>query len=275
MSLPAKIGKYEIIEVIGRNLGIIYQARDSVSGRLVALKIMHPDAREHLLNEARLLGMLNHPNIVVAYETGEFDGDPYVALELLDGEMLDSIIRSGRALTLLQKIDIILQISEALQYVHDKGIVHRNVKPGNVMLLRDGKIKLVDFECACRLDDAITETPESGKIVGTLAYMSPEQLGGEPSDGRTDVFCLGATFYHLLEGELPFEGANMTEWATKILRDPPPRSKRADDLRLPELQAIFDKALAKEKRVRYQSCAEFSEDLMLLRRRLEFQTSGE
>ena len=268
MSVPSKIGKYEIIEMLGINLCVVYKARDSVSGQVVALKVMNAAAREPLLSEARLLATLKHPNIPVAYETGEFDGCPYVALELLEGEMLDAIIRSGRPLTVLQKVDIILQVSAALQYLHSQGIVHRNVKPSVVMLLPDGKVKLVDFECACLLDHASAET---GKFVGTPAYMSPEQLKGEAIDGRTDVFSLGATFYHLLEDKLPFGGATLTESAMNVLRDPPPRSKRADQLRLPDLQAIFDKALAKQKRLRYRSCAKFSEDLMLLRRRLEFQ----
>lgn len=189
-------------------------------------------------------------------------------LELFEGEPLDRVIRSGRPLTVLQKIDIIFQVSEALQYTHGKGIVHCNVKPGNIMLLPDGNIKLVGFETACPLDQAMTET---GKFVGTLLYMSPEQLRGEPTDERTGIFCLGVTFYHLLEGKLPFEGATMTESATKILLEAPPPSQQANQLCLPDLQAIFDKALAKQKHLRYQSCAEFSQDLMRLRPHLKLQ----
>jgi len=267
MEMPSRIGKYEILDVIGINLGIVYKARDTVTGHLVALKVFgNADLTENLLREVHILGMLRHPNIVVAYEAGEFNRSTYITMEWLDGEPLDSTIRLGTPLTLLQKIDIILQVSGALQCVHDTGIVHRDLKPHNIVLLRDGRVKLVGFHLACLASQAIAEP---GKLVGTLAFMSPEALLGQPIDRRADIFSLGATFYELVDGNWPFEGAGLQDMATKILHEPPRRSKQAYELRLPELQAIFDKALAKQKDLRYQSCTEFSEDVVRLRRRLE------
>jgi eukaryotic-like serine/threonine-protein kinase len=187
--------------------------------------------------------------------------------EFFDAEPLDSIIRAGTALTFLQKLDIVLQVSEALQYAHAKGIVHRNVKPHNIMLLRDGKVKLVGFEMAYGPGDA--NRRGTGKLAGTLLFMAPETLRGQPIDRRTDIFSLGVTFYQLVEGELPFQGESTRDLLGEILDESTPRSRQAHDLRLPELQAIFDKALAKQKDARYQSCSEFSEDILRLRRRLK------
>lgn len=268
MQMPARIGKYEIVELLALNLGVLYKARDSVAGRAVVLKVFAgPEARQRLLSEVEILDTLQHPNIVEAYESGELEGSPYIAYEYLEGEFLDSVTRTGSTLTLLQKLDIIVEVSEALQYVHTKGIIHHNVKPSNVMLLRDGKVKLVGFEAACPAGQAITGT--AGGVTGTMPFTSPEILLGQGADQQADIFALGVTFFQLVEGNLPFEGANSPEIATKILHEPPSRSHQARDLHLPELQATFDKALAKQKDQRYRDCSDFREDLIRLRQRLE------
>jgi serine/threonine protein kinase len=276
MAPPARIGKYEIVELIGRGgMGVVYKARDTVLGRLVALKLMtagladNAEVRERFLREARAVSMLQHANIVVVFELGEHEENPYIVMEYLDGEPLDRTIRNQAALTVLQKIDIILQVAKALQYAHERGIVHRDIKPGNIMLLRDGTVKVVDFGIAHLADQTITR---SGLVLGTVSYMSPEQLNGQPVDARTDIFSLGIVFYVLLTGKLPFEGASTAETMLKILTEPPPRLSQFGDVNPPELQPIVDRALAKKKEGRYQTCAGMAEALAKLRKTFEVQT---
>lgn len=150
MQLPAQIGKYEIVSLIGRGgMGVVYQARDNVLGRIVALKVMtsdlavDPEVHVRFLREARSVAALQHPNIVVVHELGEHEGSPFIAMEFIDGEPLDRAIRSGVPLTLLEKTDIIVQVAKALQYAHDKGVIHRDVKPGNIMRLREHRLGLM------------------------------------------------------------------------------------------------------------------------------------
>ena len=258
-------------------MGVVYKARDTVLGRPVALKVMtsnladNAEVRERFLREARSVSNLQHANIVVVHELGEHDGNPYIVMEYLDGEPLERTIRNRTPLTVLQKIDIILQVAKALQYAHEKGVVHRDVKPGNIMLLRDGSVKVVDFGIAHLADQTITRT---GMVLGTVAYMSPEQLNGQPVDARTDIFSLGIVFYLLLAGKLPFEGGNTAETMMKILLEPPPRLAQFGDIHPPELQPVIDKALAKKKEERYQACSEISKDFSQFRRRLELATQS-
>jgi serine/threonine protein kinase len=274
MPMPARIGKYDILDLIDRGgMGVVYKARDSVLGRMVALKIMttghadRSDSRERFLREARAVSMLQHANIVVVHELGEHEGNPYIVMEFLDGEPLHRIIYEHTPISLPQKIDIILQVSKALQYAHQKGIVHRDIKPGNILVLRDGTVKVVDFGLAHLAgSNTITRT---GVLVGTFSFMSPEQLNGEPVDARTDIFALGIVFYLLLTGKPPFEGISAAETINKILLEPPPRLEHFQKVNQPELQPVLDRALAKKKEARYQSCSELSEDLSRFRRKFE------
>jgi serine/threonine protein kinase len=274
MPMPARIGKYDILDLIERGgMGVVYKARDNSLGRMVALKLMtaghadSSDSRERFLREARAVSMLQHANIVVVHELGEHEGNPYIVMEFLDGEPLHRIIYEHAPISLPQKVDIIIQVAKALQYAHQKGIIHRDIKPGNILVLRDGTVKVVDFGLAHLAgSDTITRT---GVLVGTFSFMSPEQLNGEPVDARTDIFALGIVFYLLLTGKPPFEGNSAAETINKILLEPPARLEHFQNVNQPELQPVLDKALAKRKEARYQSCSELSEDLSRFRKKFE------
>jgi len=270
MVLPKKIGRYEIIEVLGQGMRMVYKARDPEVDWLVALKVWRfaegkPAARERWLQEVKRYGLLTHPNLLVAYDVGEWEGMTYLATELHDGEALDSVIRAGTRLTLLQRIALIQQIAGGLQFVHDNDILHRDVKPTNIFLTKDGTAKLLDLTST--LDEI--EYPSVHCRSGTIAYMSPELIQGEVLDKRTDVFSLGCSFYELVEGRTPFEATSNLDVVRHILHDPPPPSQQARDLHLPQLQRVFDRVLAKQRESRYQSCSEFSRDLERLKVRVE------
>jgi eukaryotic-like serine/threonine-protein kinase len=271
MAHPVRMGQYEIIEEIGRNFVVVYKARDTVVGRLVALKVFTSclaTERENFLREARAASVLQHPNIAAVFELAAHEENPYVVMEYVDGQTLDRAIRTGVSLTLLQKIDIMLQVAQALQYAHEKGIVYLDIKPCDIKLTQDGSVKVGDYhtDVGYLSDQTISPT---GQIVGTINYMSPEQLNGQPVDARTNIFSWGVVLYQLLTGKLPFQGADLTETVGKIFREPPPRLPPATDVNSPDLQPIIDKALAKDRGERYQTCSEIENDLSRFHRRIE------
>ena len=271
MAHPVRIGQYEIIEEMGRNFVVVYKARDTVLGRLVALKVFTSclaTERENFLREARAASVLRHPNIPAVFELAEHEENSYVVMEYVAGETLDRTIRTGVALTLLRKIDIMLQVAQALQYAHEKGIVYRDIKPCDIMLTQDGSVKVGDYHTDVEYLSDQTISP-TGQLVGTITYMSPEQLNGHPVDAYTNIFSWGVVLYQLLTGELPFQGADLTETVGKILREPPPRLPPTTDVNSPDLQPIIDKALAKNRGERYQTCSEIENDLSRFHRRIE------
>jgi len=276
MEFPSQIGKYRVVGLIGRGgMGIVYHARDDVLGRSVAVKIMTSDVAANsevqlrFLREARSVAFLQHPNIVVVHELGEHNGCPFIAMEFLDGDPLDRLIREQTTLTLMEKIQIILQVAKALQYSHHKGVIHRDIKPANIVCLRDGTVKVVDFGIAHITDQTITGT---GMVLGTLAYLAPEQLNGEGIDHRTDIFSLGVVLYQLFAGKLPFEGATTAETMMKILTEPSPALPAKGNVYPSELQPIVDKALAKKKHDRYQTCNDLIDGLTRLLKRYELES---
>jgi len=176
-SKPTKLGKYEIVEVIGRGgMGVVYKATDPEIGRLVGIKMMtsavisDPDLLKRFYREAQSSGRLQHPNIVTIYDLGVHEGTPYLVMEFLEGESLDANIRARRPMSLEDKLNIGIQLCEGLAYAHERNIVHRDVKPGNVMLLKDGTVKIVDFGIARGGGDKVTRT---GQVMGSIQYMSP------------------------------------------------------------------------------------------------------
>jgi serine/threonine-protein kinase len=267
--IPKKIGKYDVIDVVGRGgMGVVYRAKDPFLDRMVAIKIMtisytdQPDLLQRFYREAKATANLQHPNIVTVYELGEHEGSPYLAMQYLEGASLDSILRSGQPLTLLQKVDIIIEACHGLSYAHQKGIVHRDIKPGNIMVLKDASVKIVDFGIA-RIGD--TNFTRTGQFMGSLNYMSLEQLNDKLQvDQRTDVYSTGVVLYQILTGALPFEAESTGATLMKILNEnPAPFSKYLSEFP-PELETITLKALAKDRDQRYSSADELALDLTQL-----------
>ncbi len=221
-----KIGKYDVVEVLGKGgMGIVYKATDSRIGRMVAIKMMtggfaeNPDLLKRFYREAQSTGMLQHPNIVIVYDLGDQDGNPYLVMEYLEGEPLDKMIATKRELSMVEKLGFIIQCCTGLNYAHQRGIVHRDIKPANLMVLKSGDCKIVDFGIARVGDNSLTRT---GQVVGTITYMSPEQINAQVVDGRTDIFSAGVMLYELLTGVLPFDGKDTASTLLKIIHEPPP-----------------------------------------------------
>ncbi|HSD29743.1 MAG TPA: serine/threonine-protein kinase, partial [Vicinamibacteria bacterium] len=205
-----RIGRYLITGRVGRGgMGMVYRGLDEALEREVAVKTLNAEgtldaaSRRRFEVEARAAARLQHPNIVTVYELGEDRGLPFIAMEMLPGVDLEALLRSGEEIPLAEKLDVVAQVCRGLAYAHEHGIVHRDIKPSNVRLLEDGTAKIMDFGIAKLGGTHLTKT---GMMVGTVHYMSPEQVRGKPLDGRSDVFSVGVILYELLAGERPFRG---------------------------------------------------------------------
>jgi len=270
--IPAKIGKYDVTGILGRGgMGVVYKATDPFLDRLVAIKMMtsgyadNPELLKRFFREAQATGNLQHANIVTVYELGDHDGNPYLVMEFLEGESLDSIITSHKQLTLLEKINFIIEVCQGLGYAHQRGIVHRDIKPANLMVSMEGKVKIVDFGIAHLGDKSVTRT---GQIMGSISYMAPEQLNGNAVDPRTDIFATGVVLYQLITYTAPFDGENTASTLLKILHEPPPPLKNFLSGYPQALDAILLKALAKSRDERYFSADDFALDLVQLQGQL-------
>ena len=271
-SKPTRLGKYEILEVIGRGgMGVVYKAVDPEIGRLVGIKMMthavinDPVCLKRFYREAQSAGKLQHPNIVTIFDLGVQEATPYLVMEFLEGESLDAIIRARRGLPLEEKLNIVIQICNALAYAHEQSIVHRDIKPGNVMMLKDATVKLVDFGIARIGADYVTRP---GQMIGSVQYMSPEQIQGDAIDQRTDVFSTGVLLYQLLTFTLPFDGRDVGEILLAIVHKPAPPLGKFLQTYPPELDAIVKRVLAKDPGERYQSAADLAFDLIHVQQRL-------
>lgn len=265
--LPGKniAGKYEILAEIGRGgMGVVYKARDTRLQRTVALKFLpaeltqDKEAKKRFIQEAQAAAALEHPNICTVYEVDEADGQTFIAMSFIKGQSLKDRLESGHLDIDLAK-DIIIQVAEGLKEAHEKGIVHRDIKPANIMLTEKDQAKITDFGLA-KLSWGVDLTKTS-TIMGTVAYMSPEQAKGEKADHRTDIWSLGAMFYEMLSGERPFMKDQEQALIFAILNDKPtPLSLLRSDIPA-HLEQVIDNALAKKLSERYQNIQEMIQDL--------------
>jgi predicted Ser/Thr protein kinase len=265
------MGRYEILEEVGRgSMGVVYKARDPRIGRIVALKCvafsfpLAPGEEEDFLrrfyHEAQIAGRLNHPGIVTIYDVGEkgAEGSAFIAMEFVTGTNLHELTASGGRLPLPQVADVARQAAEALDYAHENGVVHRDIKPGNLVLTAGGQLKIFDFGIARMAKGNITRP---GQLLGTPNYMAPEQVTGGPVDGRADQFALAVTLYHLLTGERPFVGESITAISYQVVNVSPPPPSRLNPSLPSALDPILGRALAKSPEERYGHCAEFAAEL--------------
>ena len=286
------LSHYKILQKLGAGgMGEVYLAEDLRLRRQVALKFLpedltrDADRRRRFAQEARAAAGIDHPHIAAIYEIDEVDGCTVIAMEYVRGQSLREAI-SIRKLEPLQALELAVQVADALAKAHERGIVHRDLKPENIMVSEDGYVKVIDFGLAKLLDplsgtqpgvssspDADTETQSrvytsQGRILGTVAYMSPEQARGSEVDARSDIFSFGVVLYEMLSGEDPFRRPSAVETLTAILRDTPPPLNLPTAHTPPELQRVLRKALAKDPPERYQNMKELSSDIRLMRERL-------
>lgn len=267
MDSQKKIGRYEVTSVMGQGaMGTVYKAVDPLIERVVAIKTINlelsrderAEFEERFYREAKSAGRLNHPNIVTIYDVGETEEAAYIAMEYLEGESLREMLDSGVVLPIQRICSIAAQVASALDYAHENGVVHRDIKPANIMISRNRDVKLMDFGIALIPTGSRTQ---AGTVLGSPKYMAPEQVTGKATDGRADIFSLGAVLYEMLTGSTPFNGDNLTAIMYKILNDPP-EMPSALNARVPrELDRIIAKALAKRPEDRYQTAKEFAKDL--------------
>lgn len=272
--LPATVGRYRIVAELGRGgMGVVYRAQDPVIDRPVALKTIRnveglaPEAyeqlRERFLREARAAGRLSHPGIVSVLDAGTdpASGVSYIAMELVDGGDLEGEIRAGKRFSFEEAVEVTAAAAEALDHAHALGIVHRDVKPANVLRDRQGRLKITDFGIARLAESGLTQ---AGQVLGSPAYMSPEQIAGAPVDARSDVFSLGVVLYQLLTGERPFGGESLTSLSYQIVHREPVPARSVNPALPAACEAVVRRALAKSPEDRYPSAGALAADLRAL-----------
>jgi serine/threonine protein kinase/tetratricopeptide (TPR) repeat protein len=289
-----KVAHYRILEKLGAGgMGEVYLAEDMKLGRKVAIKVLseqfttNRDRLHRFEQEASAASALNHPNILTIHEVGQDDGHHYIATEYIDGVTLRRKMAEG-PLEIRDLLDIAVQVASALEEAHSAGIVHRDIKPDNIMIRRNGYVKVLDFGLAKLTENSIDRTPadaeaatrvlvqtDAGVVMGTSHYMSPEQARGKPVDARSDIWSLGVVIYEMVTGRTPFEGETTTDVIVAITqKEPAPLLRFAPNVPA-ELDWIVTKALRKDRDERYQTIKELTTDLRRLKQRLEFEVELE
>ncbi len=264
----SQLGRYNIIGELGQGaMGTVYKAVDPLIDRIVAIKTINlaiamdekDEYESRFYQEAKAAGRLSHPNIVTIYDVGKSGEIAYIAMEFLQGRELREILNNGQRMPVEQVVNVVAQVAQGLAYAHEHGVVHRDVKPSNIMIVRDGHVKITDFGIA-RMASAAVRT-QTGMVLGSPKYMSPEQVIGKQIDQRSDIFSLGVMLYEMLTGQAPFSGDSISAIMYQTVNSvPPPPSSLSSDV--PEmLNFIVAKALAKKVEDRYQDSKGFAADL--------------
>jgi serine/threonine-protein kinase len=262
----ARFGRYAVERHLGRGgMGDVYLVRDTIINRRAALKTIRPDTnlganeiiemRQRFYREAQTAGALTHPNIVTIYDVGEDLGMSYIVMELVEGETLSQRMKKQR-FSVAQIKHVIYHGGMGLDYAHASGVVHRDVKPDNIMVSNSGLVKMMDFGIARVMESSLTKT---GHVIGTPAYMSPEQVNGQRIDARSDIFSLGVILYELLTGQKPFTGHTISSLMFAIVKSDPAQPSALDAKVHATWDEILRKALAKNREERYSSAKEFGQ----------------
>jgi eukaryotic-like serine/threonine-protein kinase len=276
------IGRYEVTGELGKGaMGVVYRALDPLLNRTVAIKTVNMDLdpdemaeyEARFNQEARAAGSLNHPNIVTIYDVGKSGNVAYMAMELLEGAELKTLLGSGRPLPLTRALDIAAQAADGLSYAHAHDVVHRDIKPANLMIVRDGLVKITDFGIA-RMRSAEART-QTGIVLGSPKYMSPEQVVGKRAEPRSDIFSLGVILYEMLTGKAPFTGEDLSAIMFQILNVAPPPPSTLNAAVPGVLDFMVAKALAKSPEDRYGDASEMATDLRNCLKQVEAAQAGE
>jgi serine/threonine protein kinase len=266
---PTLIGRFEILAELGQGaMGLVLKARDPELDRLVALKSLRPDLglpspqltqmKKRFQREAMAAGRLNHPGIVTIYDVLEIDGTPYIVMEYVEGRTLAELLATEGPLSPHRAVETVLQVCDALEYAHRHRVIHRDIKPANVLVTPSGVVKVSDFGIA-RI--AAVDVTQTAALLGTPSYMAPEQVRGEPTDHRTDLFSLGAALYEMVSGERPFRGDNLAAVAYQVVHADPVSVRKWNPAVSPALDAVIQRVLAKEPEQRYQDARAFADAL--------------
>jgi serine/threonine-protein kinase len=282
MTEPWLLGRYEIVAELGKGaMGVVYRANDPMLNRMVAIKTINTEEAGHegmaeyearFYTEAKAAGGLNHPNIIIIYDIGKSGHLVYMAMEYIEGRELRELLAQGQSLAVVQAVDVAAQVAEGLAYAHQHQVVHRDIKPANIMITPQGRAKIADFGIA-RMRSSETRT-QTGVILGSPKYISPEQVVGKRADHRSDIFSLGIILYECLTGATPFNGEGLSALMYQITNhDPAPPSSANPQVPV-MLDYIIAKVLAKAPEARYQSAADFANDLRECKSQLETGQAG-
>ncbi|UCD56180.1 MAG: serine/threonine protein kinase, partial [Candidatus Hydrogenedentota bacterium] len=262
-----KLGNYEIERLLGKGgMGVVYKARQISLDRSVALKILppafssDPSFVKRFRREARAVAQLSHRNIIQIHDIAEEKGLHFFSMECMEGQTLDELLEERGRLEIADAVKIITQAAQGIEHAHNNGIIHRDIKPSNIILDEFGNVKVMDFGLA-RIADDRSKLTQSGMLIGTLDYMSPEQACGEPVDHRTDIWSLGVVLYEMLAGKTPFDAPSNAALVHKIIYEEPPELTSLAPVVPPGLSVVVSRAMAKNKEERYANISEFLGDI--------------